>query len=138
MLRNLNQCFAACETSTSAHAFRRNIICDHRVRAGIAASMIWLAPLMGVVGQSGVASPEKTPLDKQIGQQVDIASSAYVYRSDRPAHANPPESWVLLMQFAGLPYEKPVDTQAPAIKRTLCGLLWEEVRPVREVELAWP
>jgi hypothetical protein len=70
------------------------------------------------------------------GQPADIAGSAYLYRADR--RSNPPEAWVLLMQHAGLPFEQPVDTNAPAMKQALCGLLWEEVRPVRRVVLSWP
>lgn len=78
------------------------------------------------------------PIKAQVGHPADIAGSAYAYRADRPPDANPPESWILLMQYAGLPYNRPVDTNAPAIRRALCGLLWEEVRPIRSVELSWP
>jgi len=42
------------------------------------------------------------------------------------------------MQYADLPFDKPVDVNAPAVKKMLCGLLWEEVRPVRCVESSWP
>lgn len=73
-----------------------------------------------------------------VGQPADIAPSAYAYRCDRPADQNPPESWIGLIQYASLPYDKPVDVNAPAIKKVVCGLLWEEVRPVRQVELSWP
>ena len=77
-------------------------------------------------------------VDKLAGQPADIAPSAYLYRADRPAEANPPEAWVLLMQHANLPFDQPVNTNAPAITRALCGLLWEEVRPVRRLVLCWP
>ncbi|MGD0089596.1 MAG: hypothetical protein ABSE73_06710 [Planctomycetota bacterium] len=77
-------------------------------------------------------------LNTLAGQQADVAPSAYPYRADRKADENPPESWILLMQYAGWPYDKPVDTGAPLVKKVLCGLLWEEVRPVRRVELSWP
>ncbi len=77
-------------------------------------------------------------LDELAGRPADIAPSAYQYRADRKAEDNPPESWILLVQYAGLPYTKPVDRTAPAIKKALCGLLWEEVRPLRQVELSWP
>jgi len=80
----------------------------------------------------------RADLDRLAGQPADIAPSAYLYRADRKADENPPESWVLLMQYAGLPYDKPVDTSAPAVRKAVCGLLWEEVRPVRRVELSWP
>lgn len=80
----------------------------------------------------------KSRLGEEVGQPVDIAGSAYGYRADRPADANPPESWILLMQYGGLPYDKPVEVRAPAVRRVLCGLLWEEVRPLRTLELSWP
>ncbi|MCR4414987.1 MAG: hypothetical protein NUV77_21420 [Thermoguttaceae bacterium] len=69
---------------------------------------------------------------------VDIAPSAYPYRADRKAADNTPESWLAVMRFAGQPLNKPVDTEAPAVKRVLCALLWEEIRPIRQVELTWP
>ncbi len=72
-----------------------------------------------------------------VGEPADIAPSAYQYRADRQADENPPESWFALMKFAGLPLNQPVDPQAPALKRVLCGLLWEEVRQVRRVTLVW-
>jgi len=74
----------------------------------------------------------------RVGQPADIASSAYTYRADLPPTLNPPEGWLLLMQYANQPFDRAPDLAAPAIKRVLCGLLWEEVRPVRRVELAWP
>ncbi|MBI4602274.1 MAG: hypothetical protein HY721_09970 [Planctomycetes bacterium] len=72
------------------------------------------------------------------GRPADIGPSAYLYRRDRPADRNPPESWIGLIQYAGLPYERPVDASAPGIQKVICALLWEEVRPVRRVELSWP
>jgi hypothetical protein len=77
-------------------------------------------------------------VDQLLGQSADIAPSAYLYRADRKGGDTPPEAWVLLMQYADLPFDQPVDTNAPAIKQALCGLLWEEVRPLRRVELSWP
>ncbi len=44
----------------------------------------------------------------------------------------------MLMQFANLPFSQPPDVDHPAIKQVLCGLLWEEVRKVRRIELLWP
>ena len=85
----------------------------------------------------GMPAGERTDLDSQVGRPVDIAPSAYQYRADRPADQNPPESWILLMQHADLAFNKPVDMNSPAIKKVLCGLLWEEIRPVRRVELSW-
>ena len=72
-----------------------------------------------------------------LGRPADVASSAYAYRADRSPEQNPPESWILLIQYAGLPYDEPPDMNAPAVKQALCGLLWEEVRPIRRVELSW-
>lgn len=73
-----------------------------------------------------------------VGQNVDISQSAYQYRADRKVDANPPESWLALIHFANLPLNKPVDLNNDAIKQTLCGLLWEEIRPVQTLELTWP
>ena len=73
-----------------------------------------------------------------VGMPADIAPSAYHYRADREAAENPPETWFLLTQHADLPLTRPVAIDAPAIKQVLCGLLWEEVRPVRRLELVWP
>ena len=69
---------------------------------------------------------------------ADIAPSAYQYRADRKAEENAPESWLAVMRFAGQPLNKPADTNSPAVKRVLCALLWEEIRPIRQVELTWP
>lgn len=90
------------------------------------------------MGSSAAFASGTTDIDKLAGQPVDIASSAYQYRADRKADDNPPESWLVLMHYAGLPLNKPVDVNAPAIKRVLCGLLWEEIRPVHQLELTWP
>lgn len=69
---------------------------------------------------------------------VDIAPSAYLYRADRPANHNAPESWFALMRYAGLPFDRPMDVKAPALRQVLCALLWEEIRPVQRLELTWP
>ncbi len=69
---------------------------------------------------------------------ADIAPSAYQYRADRKAEENAPESWLAVMRFAGQPLNKPADTNSPAVQRVLCALLWEEIRPIRQVELTWP
>jgi hypothetical protein len=88
------------------------------------------------VGAAADSAPPE--LDKLIGQPADIAPSAYLYRADRRAEENPPEAWVLLMQHANLPFDQPVNTNAPAVRQALCGLLWEEVRPLRRLVLSWP
>ena len=94
--------------------------------------------LLNVMAATLMAESTGANRDRLVGQPADIAPSAYCYRYDRAANQNPPESWILLMQYAGLPYDKPVDVSAPEVKRVLCGLLWEEVRPVRQIELSWP
>jgi len=91
-----------------------------------------------VLGTAETRAGEKSDAGNLVGRPADVAASAYAYRCDRAADQNPPEAWVLLMQYANLPFDKPVDAKAPAVKKVLCGLLWEEVRPVRRVELAWP
>jgi len=68
---------------------------------------------------------------------VDIAPSAYLYRADRKAKENPPESWFALMRYAGMPFDRPMDVNDPAIKQVLCALLWEEIRPIQRLELTW-
>jgi hypothetical protein len=76
-------------------------------------------------------------LEKLAGQPADVAPSAYQYRADRKAEENPPESWIGLMKYASLPFDKAVDPNAPALRKVLRGLIWEEVRRVRRVALAW-
>jgi hypothetical protein len=89
---------------------------------------------------SGMAAADsgENAADPLVGQPVDIASSAYQYRADRKPDGNAPESWLALMRFAGQPLNKPVDVNAPAIKKVLNALLWEEIRPVQRLELSWP
>lgn len=89
------------------------------------------------LGAALAAEAERPNLESLVGQPVDIAPSAYQYRADCPPDKNPPESWIGVMKYAGLPFDKVVDVNAPAVKKALCGLLWEEVRPVRRVELIW-
>ncbi len=85
---------------------------------------------------AGLAGASSSP-DME-GRPVNIALSAYQYRADRKPAANPPESWLALMHFAGLPLNKPVDLNNAAVKRALYALLWEEIRPVKTLELTWP
>ena len=70
---------------------------------------------------------QPTNLEKLAGQPADVAPSAYQYRADRKSEENPPESWIGLMKYASLPFDKTVDVNAPALKKVLCGLMWEEV-----------
>ncbi|MGO8925321.1 MAG: hypothetical protein ACLQU3_00135 [Limisphaerales bacterium] len=107
-------------------------------------TLLWTKRLVaGVWGGAAcvrmlTAGPVPAQVDKLAGQPADIAPSAYLYRADRPAEGNPPEAWILLMQHANLPFDQPVNTNAPEVKRALCGLLWEEVRPLRRLVLSWP
>src|SRR3569832_2298729 len=91
--------------------------------------------LLLVIGLALARPPSQAEM---VGRAVDIAPSAYQYRADRPADANPPESWFALMHFARLPLNKPVDASNALVKHSLCGLLWEEIRPVQSIELTWP
>ena len=85
----------------------------------------------------GAALRGAEELDELVGQPADIAPSAYMYRADREPAQNAPESWLALMRYAGMPLNKPVNRNAPATQRVLCALLWEEIRPIRRVELHW-
>ena len=89
------------------------------------------------IGAGLPAKAERPDPEKLLGQPADIAPSAYQYRADWKPEANPPESWIGLMKYAGLPFDKAVDVNAPAWKKVLCGLIWEEVRRVRRVALVW-
>jgi hypothetical protein len=78
-----------------------------------------------------VASPlqadaSTSEFEKLIGRPVDIAPSAYQFRADRAAAENAPETEFL---FIALKHTK---------AETLCGLLWEEPRPVKTIVLEWP
>jgi hypothetical protein len=87
-----------------------------------------LISLMLTIGFSAgpSARAEGPDLDKLVGQPADMASSAYQYRADRPAKDNPPETEFL---FSAINHARP---------DALCGLLWEEPRPVKQVVLEWP
>jgi hypothetical protein len=89
------------------------------------------------LGGGLLAKAERPNPAKLLGQPADIAPSAYQYRADRNPEANPPESWIGLMKYARLPFDKAVAVSAPAWKKVLCGLIWEEVRRVRRVALVW-
>ena len=90
---------------------------------------------LGIV--SSVPAAESSELDALVGQPVDIAASAYQYRADRPAAENAPESFLALMRYANQPLNQPMDGNASAVRQALCGLLWEEIRPVKTLELTW-
>jgi hypothetical protein len=92
-----------------------------------------------VIGAAWCAASPGGPagFDAEVGRPADIAPSAYHYRADRPADQNDPESWLAVMRYAQMPLNKPVDLKSPAVQRVLCALLWEEIRPIRRVELRW-
>ena len=92
---------------------------------------LWLQASSPARAQATERAATAPNLDELVGQPVDIAPSAYQYRADRKAEENPPESWLALMRYANMPLNKPLDVNAPAIKQALCGLLWEEIRPVQ-------
>ena len=83
---------------------------------------------LGLALMASAAEPPKTAsdLDTLIGQPADIAPSAYLYRADRKAAENPPETEFL---FTALKHSR---------EGLVVGLLWEEPRPVEQVVLVWP
>ncbi|MHB1461750.1 MAG: hypothetical protein ACYC1M_10755 [Armatimonadota bacterium] len=99
-------------------------------------TVIILSLCFAVAGYT--APPAVKDASKMVGQPVDIASSAYQYRADRKASDNPPESWIALLHYAKLPLNQTVDRENEQIKRVLCALLWEEIRPIDKLELSWP
>jgi hypothetical protein len=110
--------------------------CPRMRQVAVHGSLMWLMLAIGL--SAGLPARAESPdLDKLVGQPADIASSAYQYRADRKPDANAPESWFALMRYANQPLNKPADLSAPAIKQALCGLLWEETRPVKTLELTW-
>jgi hypothetical protein len=94
-----------------------------------------LALLLLSSATDGWASP--ADFDALLGQPANIAPSAYLYRANRKPADNAPESWLAVMRYAHQPLNQPADVNAPAVKRVLCALLWEEIRPIRRVELTW-
>jgi hypothetical protein len=99
------------------------------MRAGLVAILGGIVMAQTASSAWGAEPPSTVAGDlaSRVGQPADIAPSAYLYRADRKPEENPPETEFL---FAGaLKHEK-----AGAI----CGLLWEEPRPVQRVELSWP
>ena len=86
-------------------------------------TILWL-----LAGWPTFCAAEAGPADlgSLAGQPADMAPSAYEYRAGRSADENPPEAEFL---FAALGHKK---------VGTLCGLLWEEPRPVSRVVVEWP
>jgi len=98
-------------------------------------SVAWL--LCGAQFHVLGASVTSSPTSALVGQAADIAPSAYLYRADRKPAENAPESWLALMRYARQPLNQPADVSAPAIRRVLSTLLWEEIRPIQRIELTW-
>ncbi len=120
----------------SIHALMRLFICSLLLTIGGTAKAGELA--VNLASRQMEKTTRSVNMDTLVGQSVDIAPSAYLYRVDRPADANPPETWILLLHHAKLPFDQPVDVNHLAVKKVLCGLLWEEVRRVRRIDLSWP
>lgn len=108
-----------------------------RATYGCLSVLILLASPASISAEETTAYLTPSVLDKLAGQPVDIAPSAYQYRADCKPDENAPESWLALMHYADLPLNKPVDVNAPEIKNVLCAFLWEEIRPICQVELTW-
>jgi len=100
--------------------------------------MILIPMAMILAASTQAERPPDSAFLNAVGQPADIAQSAYQFQAGRKPDANPPESWIALMHYAGLPLNMPVDLRAPAIRQALLGLLWEEIRPVQTLELTWP
>ena len=98
---------------------------------------ITLGALMVLSLSSSIQAAEPPKPSALVGKPVDIAASAYQYRADRKPADNPPESWLAVMRFAGQALNEPADTNAPTVKKVLSALLWEEIRPVQQVEVIW-
>ena len=98
------------------------------MRAALGVVLSFLVLTQTEIRTSGMEGPRTAVKDPaaMVGQPADIAPSAYLYRLDRPHEENPPETAFL---FASLGHER---------AGVLCGLLWEEPRPVERVELTWP
>jgi hypothetical protein len=100
-------------------------------------TLILATSLVSVMVNCGWGAGAETDPGNLVGQPADIAPSAYPFRADRKAEDNQPESWLALMRYANQPLNKTLDVNAPVIRQVLCGLLWEEIRPVRQLELTW-
>ena len=101
-------------------------------------TMHWLSVVLLAASAMLMCMADSRATPPRAGEPADVAPSAYAYRADRAPDANPPEAWILLMQALKLPYTEPIGPTSPGVSSVLCGLLWEEVRPVRTIELRWP
>ena len=99
--------------------------------AGVLAALLLgtISPCRGRV-EAGRPRRARRPARRHRPQRLCLPGGSF-------AEQNPPESWILLMQYANLPLNQPVAVKTPALGQVLCGLLWEEVRPVRKVMLSW-
>jgi hypothetical protein len=99
------------------------------MRAGL---VVILASMMISQTSSRVRAAESSldgggDLAPLVGQGADIAPSAYLFRADRSPGENPPETVFL--------FEEALEHARAGV---ICGLLWEEPRPVERIELIWP
>lgn len=67
---------------------------------------------------------ESGPIEPGAEERLNLASFGYVYRPDRPAGENPPETQFINASEGAAPL--------------LGGILWAERRPIRRVELHFP
>ena len=98
--------------------------------AGFPRAAVLMAGLSAALASQPALETKGPPLEELaglVGQPADIAPSAYQFRADRPAAQNPPETAFLFTNGVGHKREG-----------VLCGLLWEEPRPVKRIELIWP
>jgi len=112
--------------------------CVTRYRIAAILAAICLTAIKGTLPALGTERDTTPDLNELVGQPIDIAPSAYRWRADCKAADNSPESWLALMHYAKMPLNQPVDPRVPAVQKVLCGFLWEEIRPVQQLELRWP
>jgi len=108
------------------------------VAVALGLGLLSVAPAAQPQDAKAARTLSRAELENLVGRPADIASSAYHYRADRRSEDNSPESWLALMRYANMPLNKPAGVSDPAIIQVLCALVWEEIRPVRQVELTWP
>ncbi len=114
-------------------------VMDKVLKQACIGPLIALGAALGADAAEASKTATRPDTGALVGEPADIAGSAYQYRADRKPDENPPESWLGLMQYAGLPWDKKPDLPSdPKIRQVWCGLLWEEIRPVRTIELVWP
>jgi hypothetical protein len=73
-----------------------------------------------LLGCLAFARADTTSVDaaRLVGQPVDIAPSAYRYSAELSPDQNPPESSILLIQHANLPFEVPFGVECGSTARS--------------------